>query len=109
MTLIYLDTFQLVQERNEETCEFASFTEVSSASLALLANLPISLTKLNWNRSVFSLGRAGGKVRDSGGEENGTPRPHEVKDIRLRFRKGALSRSAWQARSEFSGGHRRSS
>lgn len=34
MTLTYLDTCQLVQERNGETCELASFAEVSSASLA---------------------------------------------------------------------------
>lgn len=91
MTLTYLNTFQLVQERNGETCEFASFTEVSSTSLASLANTPISLIKLNRHGSLFWLGRAGGRVRDSGGEENGTPRPHELKDIRLRFRKVALS------------------
>jgi hypothetical protein len=31
MTLTYLDTCQLVQERNGKTCELAFFTEVSSA------------------------------------------------------------------------------
>lgn len=61
MTLTYLDTFPLVQERNGETCEFASFTEASSASLASLANTPISLINLNWNRRVFWLGRLVGK------------------------------------------------
>lgn len=34
------------------------------------------------------VGKTGGKVWDGGEEENGTLRPHEVKDIRLRFREG---------------------